>query len=206
VFYSSLRFIQTNPERFGLLKGQTILEREEQNLINKVDKLLDLPEDEDPTVATVTDASKLSEQVFFEKAQEGDKVLIYTNAKKVILYRPSEDRVVEVGTVNIDNQEGLEQEEAPLSFAILNSTQDTNIRVGLEEQINNLYPDAQIIQIGRTQSSYSESILVNVGNISQDTAQEVSDSLDIELGDLPSGESVDEGVDFVIIIGSDQES
>ena len=71
-------------------------------------KLLALPSDEKPTVATITDVEKLKEQVFFKNAMNNDKVLIYTKAKKAILYRPSENKIVEVGAVNINQQPRLD--------------------------------------------------------------------------------------------------
>jgi hypothetical protein len=54
-------------------------------------------------VATVSDASKLQSQQFFAKAQNGDKVLIFTNAKRAVLYRPSTNKVIEYAPVNIGN-------------------------------------------------------------------------------------------------------
>jgi hypothetical protein len=55
-----------------------------------------LPADETPSIATVLDKDKLDGQAFFANAQNGDKMIIYTNAKKAILFRPSEKLVVEV--------------------------------------------------------------------------------------------------------------
>lgn len=66
-----------------------------------VEKLMELPTNETPTVATVSDITKLSDQPFFAKAQNGDKVLIYSNAKKAILYRPSINKIIEVAPVNL---------------------------------------------------------------------------------------------------------
>lgn len=94
-----------NPDIFGLVKGPSILQKEEDELVAKVGSLIALPENEDPVVATVSDKEQLQGQAFFENAIDGDKVLIYADAGKVVLYRPSEKRVVEVGTVNIQNQE-----------------------------------------------------------------------------------------------------
>ncbi len=70
-------------------------------LLQEVGRLIILPDNESPTVATVSDLSKLKNQVFFEHAKVGDKVLIYTNAKKAILYSPSEHKIVEVAPLNI---------------------------------------------------------------------------------------------------------
>src|SRR5579885_915053 len=51
-----------------------------QALVASVAKLMVVPADEQPTLATVTDVSRLREQPFFQKAQNGDKVLIYRKA------------------------------------------------------------------------------------------------------------------------------
>ncbi len=70
-----------------------------------VGKLADVPTDESPTVATVNDATKLQSQAFFKNAQNGDKVLIFTKAKKAYLYRPSTNKLIEVAPINIgENQ------------------------------------------------------------------------------------------------------
>jgi hypothetical protein len=69
--------------------------------IAAIGKLIQLPEGEQPTVATVTDPAKLKDQSFFAHASVGDKVLVYTQAKKAILYNPGSNKIVEVAPVNI---------------------------------------------------------------------------------------------------------
>jgi hypothetical protein len=96
--------VQQKPELFGLSKGQAAVQAETQSLINQVGKLIALPTDETPTIATVTDVSKVKDQPFFKNAVNGDKVLIYTKAQKAILYDPIANKIVEVGAVNINNQ------------------------------------------------------------------------------------------------------
>ena len=76
-------------------------EKENSELIEKIGKLILLPSGEQPTIATVSDKSQLSTQPFFANALDGDKVLVYANAKKAILYRPSTNQVIEVAPVNI---------------------------------------------------------------------------------------------------------
>jgi hypothetical protein len=75
---------------------------EASELIKKISDHMTLP-DEKPTIATVEDKKKLTSQSFFKNAQNGDKVVMYTKAKKAILYRPSEDKVIEVAYLNIKN-------------------------------------------------------------------------------------------------------
>jgi hypothetical protein len=92
------------PEKFGLSVATTDnadLQAEADALIAKVGQLIELP-DERPTVATVSNVETLREtQPFFEKALNGDRVLIYTGARKTILYRESTNKIIDVGAVAI---------------------------------------------------------------------------------------------------------
>ncbi len=69
--------------------------------IAKVGKLMVLPTDETPTMATVSDPEKLKDQDFFAHAKTGDKVLIYSLARKAILYSPTLNKIIEVAPVNL---------------------------------------------------------------------------------------------------------
>lgn len=66
-----------------------------ETLLRDIGTLVELPSDEQPTIATVTDLKPLQNQPFFEKAAVGDKVLIFSKSKLAILYRPSEKRIIE---------------------------------------------------------------------------------------------------------------
>ncbi len=72
-------------------------------LRNEVGKLIELPSNETPTIATVTNVSNLQNQAFFANAQNGDKVLMFAQAKEVILYRPSTNKIVQVAPLNPGN-------------------------------------------------------------------------------------------------------
>lgn len=84
--------------------AQAAAEMETKETVERVGKLIALPEGEQPTVATVSDPAKLKDQAFFAKTQTGDKVLIYTKAKKAYLYRPSKDLLIEVAPITTDIQ------------------------------------------------------------------------------------------------------
>ena len=89
---------------------------EVQSIVNKVGKLMYLPTDEIPTVATVSDPSALKDQAFFVDAKVGDKVLIYTNAKKAILYDPRVNKIVTIAPLNIGDQKPTIQDSATTSI------------------------------------------------------------------------------------------
>jgi len=77
-------------------------------LVEKVGKLVFLPQDETPTIATVSDPAMLKNQEFFAEAKKGDQVLIYTNARKAILYDPAANKIVNMATLNVgDNASPL---------------------------------------------------------------------------------------------------
>lgn len=95
-FYSQYSALKSNPQ----IKAQ----QEAADTIARVARLIVLPTGETPTVATVTEPDKLKDQAFFANAKKGYKVLIYTTAKKAILYDPVADKIVEVAPINIGAQ------------------------------------------------------------------------------------------------------
>lgn len=91
-YYYQFQLVKTNPQK--------VVQQETKDLIGAVARLIVLPSEE-PTIATVADPGKLSNQPFFAHAQKGDKVLIYANAKKAVLYSPIKNRIIEVAPLNI---------------------------------------------------------------------------------------------------------
>ncbi len=84
--------------------AQKVAQKNTEDLVEKVGKLIMLPTDETPSIATVSDPEKLKkDQPFFANAKVGDKVLIYATARKAIMYSPSENKIVEVAPLLIGN-------------------------------------------------------------------------------------------------------
>ncbi|MBX4200474.1 hypothetical protein KW790_03400 [Candidatus Parcubacteria bacterium] len=77
-------------------------EEKVKELVEEVGKAVVLPNGEIPTVAVVADPSKLKDQVFFIRAEVGDEVLIYTQSKEAILWRPSIKKVVSVSNLMVN--------------------------------------------------------------------------------------------------------
>lgn len=77
----------------------TLAKEERDDLLRRVGAHIVLPTNEIPTLATVSDPSQLKQYPFFESAMTGDKVLIYSQNKKAILYRPSEDKIVVIAPI-----------------------------------------------------------------------------------------------------------
>jgi len=105
-FYKKYSDIRKNP--------QSVAQNETKALIAKVGKLIELPTDEEPTIATVSDLEPLKGQTFFDKAKIGFKVLIYTNAKKAILYDPEGNKIIEVAPVNTATNTSINSGTTPV--------------------------------------------------------------------------------------------
>lgn len=93
-------FYKQNRDAKSVNLNQTQNSQNEVNdIVAKAGKHALLPTDETPTLATVTDPDKLKNQSFFDQAIRDDKVLIYNQAKRAILYRPSLDKIIETAPI-----------------------------------------------------------------------------------------------------------
>lgn len=96
-----LKTYKTDPNQ----AAQADADKLTNKIISDVGKLYALPKDEKPTVYTVKDkeASKKQLGSFFDKANNSDISLIYTKAKIAILYRPSTNQIINVGSLTIQD-------------------------------------------------------------------------------------------------------
>jgi hypothetical protein len=103
--------VKQKPEWFGITATVEENQNDIAELINEVNKVILLPEGEAPSIAEVTDPVEARKQEFFKKAEAGDKVLVYKEAKKAYLYRPSEKRIIEVGQILINEEQSIDSSE-----------------------------------------------------------------------------------------------
>jgi heme/copper-type cytochrome/quinol oxidase subunit 2 len=94
-FFTKYRSVTSGPEQTA--------QDEVTRIVKEVSKLIVLPADETPTLATVSDPSLLSNQPSFRDAKKGDKVLIYQGAQKAILYDPVAKKVLNIIRLNIND-------------------------------------------------------------------------------------------------------
>src|SRR5258708_15392988 len=170
-----------------------------------------LPVGEDPVVATVSDKTKLGRQFFFRSAENGDKVFIYTQSSKAILYRPSIHKIVEIASIQgIDGtSQQPTQEATPLptpmavTLAIYNGTTTTGLTKKAEKQITAAIPDMTITDKSTAKKSdYVKTLIFAV----QKTHEAVLTQLALLLGadvftTLPPGEILP-NTDVLIILGA----
>lgn len=191
-----LQTIKTDPSTV-----QKAAEAEVKKLIAEVGKLIQLPEGEDPTVASITDIDKLKDQAFFAKAKNGDKVIIYTNAKKAILYDPNAHKIIDVAPINI----GTPSAQASQAKIVLrNGTTTTGLTNKAEDDIKKAFPQANVIlKENASKDSYDKSVVVIINDSAKDAATNIAKTLNIPLGGLPDGESKP-NADILVILGKDR--
>jgi hypothetical protein len=204
-------------ENQALLKPQDGTQVDVQKTIAEVGKVIILPQGEVPTVATVSDISKLKDQQFFSNALNGDRVLIYQNARKAFLYRPSEKKIVEVAPVNVaptaasgsaqPQVAGVQATPAPVippKFTIRNGTDVVGLARRYETALKEKIGNAEVVNRDNAAiDSYKETLLVALNDTARTEIEEVAKALGVKSASLPEGEKAPSESDFLVILGED---
>jgi len=180
-----------------------------KRLVKKISKFMILPEGL-PTLATVTDKTKINNQPFFKDAENGDKVLIYPESQKVILYRPSNKKVIEVANasamINTENQDALMEQQPDvvqeeLRVVIYNGTGTSGlsntVEDGLVGKINKLKIEAKTVA---SKTDYTETRVIDISNKSDPRLGQIANIVNGKIDSLPEGEKKPDA-DILIIIG-----
>ena len=185
-------------------------------IVARVGKLIELPTNENPTVATVSDKSKLANQPFFANAQNGDKILIYPLAKKAILYRPSINKIITVGAANIPTtpqtklQTGVSPTIVPsptvaqiISVAVYNGTGTTGLAKSVGQKISSKFPNDKVSTGDTTNSGYKKTVIIDLSGSNSKAASDLASLIggQVSLG-IPTGETKP-NADIFIILGED---
>lgn len=197
--YGGFQYYQSRQEINRLKQNpQAETQAEVKKLTELVGKLMELPQ-ETPTVATVTDKSKLKDQPFFARAQNGDKVLIYTQARKAILYSPKLNKVIDVAPVNI----GQTQPASQVRVALYNGTQTVGLTNTVEKDLKDKINNVDVVaKQNAGNNTYQKSVVVDLtGGKQKQAAEQLAKVLGASVGPLPEGEEKPEDVDLLVILG-----
>jgi hypothetical protein len=189
--------------------------QEIEDLTKTIGAFIELPQGETPTLATVTDREKLADQTFFLKAENGDKVLIYSNSGKAILYRPSTKKVIDMTTVNVAQSEAAgetqgtpttpeqQAEVKTATVALYNGSTKNAVTGPLEEKLKTQFSFVTITQKETAKKNdYQGTMIVNVSGNHGAEAKSLAEYLGGTVVDLPEGETKPQA-DIVVIIGNE---
>lgn len=189
-FYKQYNDIKNNP-----VSAEEAKTKENQRIIDAVGKLYNLPKDEQPTIFFVSDKDKLSDeykkQEFFQKAENGDYVLIYEKGKLAILYRPSSNQLVDVRPYTV---------QSGLSVAIIGAQAD---RDSTEKSLLAKFKsELNITGKSDSKNAYTGVVVVDLSGKYSDQTKKIAESLKGQVGTLPAGEDKPKGADILVISGS----
>ncbi len=189
--------------------------KELAQVVKQVGQLMDLPEEETPVLATVTDKEKVKTQTFFARSENGDKVLIYTKFGRAILYRPSANKIVDVTLIN-----ATETTSPPTNtFAnpivspttvvttkviLLNGTTTTGLAGTSERKLLPAVANLEIIKkANANQQNYTSTQVIPITANATQKATEIASFYKVSvLPQLPEGETTSDA-DVVVILGKD---
>jgi hypothetical protein len=197
--------------RYQIVSGNAA-DKETKRVVAMIGRIMILP-DEMPTLATVTDATKLNSQRFFKNAQNGDKVLIYSLTSKAILYRPGINKIVEVASVQpVDTavpssanaqltQTSIQEVSGQMQLALDNGTQTIGLTTKLAKTITDKFPDVSIkSKESAARNDYQQTIIVDITGKYKQRISDLAEFLGAKIVALPQGESRPDA-DAVVIFG-----
>ena len=193
------------------------------SLVKEIGKVMDLPADETPTLATVTDKEKLASQPFFKNAQNDDKVLIYVKAGRAILYRTSTHKIVDVSTVNITNEQASPAaaaaatnatqtpsetadvaKDARPTLALYNGAKTLGLTYKVEEQIKGSFASVDVTKKEpAAKTDYTKTVVVDISGKYGSVASDIAKNLGTSVTTLPENEAKPD-TDVLVIIGEDK--
>lgn len=182
-----------------LLHNPTLAAKEEaDSILPKVARLMDLPTGENPTIGTVVNVSKLKGQPFFTKSKNGDKIIIYSNARKAILYRPSENKIIDVTQINIGATS-----QPPLKVALYNGTEKAGLAQTTQEYLTKKYTDIQVVlKADAKKKTYDKTLVIDLTGSKKDITQALANDLKATVTSLPADEaSPSVSADILVILG-----
>lgn len=171
--------------------------------LNRVGKLVVLPTDEKPTLATVEDTSKLSDPLLKAQAQNGDQLLLYYNAKRIYLYRPSIGKIVDIQPLILDPS-AAQANNAKIIIRQGNGKPETGET--LRRSLRQSYPSTGADLAGNAaRQDYPATVIIDLTDGQKyELVNSLIKTLGGQRGILPAGEPKPEGADILIITGLDK--
>ena len=179
-----------------------------QDVVAKVAKLIELPQNEQPTLATVSDVNKLKDQPFFKNAKNGDKVLIYAKNKKAIIYRPSSNKLVEVVSINVGQIQTQSKEKIPtpqtspkqLTLTIYNGSDVSGLASTTKQKIEGKFSQVKVTATGNAAGEYSKTSVYDLTGKNKEVTSQVAQFLSGEVATASLSGETKPTTDLLVII------
>jgi hypothetical protein len=206
-------FIQYKHAQYVLKNPILASEMQQETIVANVGKLTQLPPGEKPTIAKVSDVTKLQNQPFFQNAKNGDFVLIYPKAKEAILYDPISNKILREGPILTpqaasstgSNQAelGAQTSNLPVNVVLYNGTTITGLTKKVQVELASKMPSVTVVQnTNATKQDYAQTIVIDLTGKKSVAATQLASLLHGAVGSLPTGEVKPANADLLVILGS----
>ncbi len=181
--------------RYNQAELSNVPRQKMQRLVKTISSFMFLPTDEEPTLAEVSDVTKLPKQPFYSRAQNGDQVLLYSKNRLAILYRPSAKKIVTMGP--IDGEVAFTK----FSAAIRNGTDNILLLDSVSEVLKASFPNVNIVEkAAASRADFPSTIVIPTSEDKQDLAAQVAAGIGAQVGVMPINESAASS-DLIIVLG-----
>ncbi len=204
-FYFKYQQIKNNPN--------IVAQEETKYITGQIGKFIDVPKDEQPSRATITDISKLKDQPFFKNAKNGDKLIVYNKAQKAILYRPSENKIVDFTLVDTSQVAGAQTANQggqtsnpttqPIKVVLYNGTSKQGLTSSAEQRLISQNSAIEIIaKANAAKTDYKKTLVINLSG-NTDQANLLAAAINGQVSSLPAGEKKPDNAELLVILGDD---
>lgn len=201
------------------IDGQ-LSERQVTYILNKLDNNILVPDDEQPLIATITDADLLKQsQPFYQDAENGHYLIIFPSISRAMIFDAQKGILINVGPLQIqedvaantpqavppasvESQVDAADTQEPLTIEVRNGSGVSGQAGTLASQLE-LSDQYSVTSTGdASRSDYEASVVVDLSGGAQSAraAQLASDLGVAVVTELPEGEFSSES-DVVVIIG-----
>ena len=154
----------------------------------------DVTKEDTPQIATITDITKMKGQTFFDKAQNGDFIVVFPNTRLALIYREKSDQIVNSGPVAVD----ANQQASKLNVKIYGAAAD---RDAAEQAINTAFPGSTNISKLDASAKISSTVVVDVSGKNAVAAEQLAAKLkNAKVGSVPSGQATPSDAEIAIYV------
>lgn len=197
-------FVQYQRTQVLLNRPSELVKQQGDEILQIISPVIHISQNETPTIATVADKNKLTSQPFFERAENGDKVLIFRSSNTVVLYRPTLKKVIAVSAIPKEQQSiaqtVTQSDQKQVRVAVLNGSQVNGLAKKTAERLTQEFKNITIVKEETAEKkTYSKAQIVFITPQGKQVAEQIAQLLDGDVTPaLPDGESSYDA-DIVII-------
>ncbi|MCJ7826379.1 helix-turn-helix domain-containing protein [Patescibacteria group bacterium] len=157
-------------------------------------------------VAIIDNADILRSHPFFANVHNGDKLLIYKESAKAVLFRPLTNEVIAFAPLDAVPSSSYEQIDGQPVVALRNGMGTPYDMKTFEAELTYIEPKSVVVDNeNASRGDYPKSLILDVVGNKKAEAQTLAYKLRLTVSDLPVGEfRPPAGVDFLVILGKDR--